>query len=179
MALVLLPQISLAASTTFNVEANPHVWNAGFGFDGNLGLDTGISLTVGEALAVSVDDVLDTWKYCGPITDCTVDADGVRPALGTTFGPYTNSGYSFTFGALVGRVGLGDMFEIGTAGFSGVADATGVLSLFHWDHNTNNSGSISVTVATGASAVPLPAGLPLLLAGLGAFGLVKRRRKQA
>ncbi len=39
----------------------------------------------------------------------------------------------------------------------------------------NGQGSWSM-VATPVSAVPLPAGLPLLVAGLGAFGLIRKRR---
>lgn len=39
----------------------------------------------------------------------------------------------------------------------------------------NGQGTWSM-IAPSISAVPLPAGLPLLLAGLGAFGLVRKRR---
>lgn len=116
----------------------------------------------------------DTWNFCSPNASCTIDADGVRPASNTILGLYANSGFSFAFGTLVGRVGSGDFFKIGTAGFSGAANAAGELKLFHWDHNTNNSGSIAATV----SAVPLPASLVFLPAGLGALGVAGRRRRQ-
>ena len=40
----------------------------------------------------------------------------------------------------------------------------------------NGVGTWSVTGSSGE--IPLPAGLPLLLTGLGAFGLLRKRRKQ-
>lgn len=167
-----------AATQTFDVGANAHVWNGGAGFGGNLGLDTGITLTAGEAFEAFVTNPGDTWKYCPNTTDCTVNADGFRVFTNTDLGPYTNSGFSFTFGTLVGRIGGGDFFQIGTAGFDGLANATGALKLFHWDHNTNNSDSIRVTVETNLAPVPLPASLPLLAVGLGAVGLMSRRKKK-
>ena len=174
---VIIPQFASAASMVFEVEANPHVWNGGTGYGGNLGLNTGINLNSGDALTVDVNDITDTWLICPPSSTCIVDAGGVRPALGTTYGTYSNSGSSFAYGSLVGRVGSGDFFNVGTRGFSGFADATGALSLFHWDHNVNNGGSLTVTVNYDISPVPLPAGLPLLLGALGLMGAAARRRK--
>ncbi|GEM_PF-3014212 len=160
-------------SASLDVHANNHVWNGGSGFGGNLGLDTGIVFALGDAFSVNVDDVNDTWFYCGtgsPAT-CEVNADGVL-SNGTSLGPYSNSGYSFTFGTLVGRVGTGDFFSIGTAGFDGTSNAAGNLFLFHWDHNTNNSGTIAATVSYG---VPAPATLALVVLGIAAAGGARRR----
>lgn len=156
----------------FDVQANPHVWNGGVGYGGNVGLSTGINFDLGDMFSVAVDNVNDTWNFCTPSASCTVDADGIRPALNTALGTYTNSGFSFNYGTLVGRVSGGDFFNIGTGGFSGSADATGELFLYHWDHNTNNSGSISATVAY---SVPEPS--MMVLMSLGIFGIGLSRRK--
>ncbi|MDV7143808.1 VPLPA-CTERM sorting domain-containing protein [Tropicimonas sp. TH_r6] len=55
------------------------------------------------------------------------------------------------------------------------------LKSFAWDAISPGSSNISIddiTYVTGSpAAVPLPAGLPLLLAGLGAIGVAGRRQK--
>jgi len=174
LAVLISATAGFAATMPFDVHANSHVWNNGSGFGSNLGLATGLSFGLGDTFSVSVDNPLDTWNFCSPSTSCTVDADGRRPASGTFLGTYSNGGYSNYYGALVGRIGAGAFFAIGTAGFSGPANAVGELVLFHWDHNTNNSGSLAVTVEY--ETVPLPASLPLMLLGLGAVGYAGRRR---
>ncbi len=165
----------------YNVHANNNVWNEGKGVDNILntdpGLDTGLILEIGDVFQVDVVDPNDTWNFCSPSASCTVDADGRRPASGTFLGTYSDSGYSQNFGALVGRVGTGDFFLVGTAGFDGPATSAGLLRLYHWDHNTNNSGSIQARVTFEVAPVPLPASLPLLLAGLCGLGFIKRRNK--
>jgi hypothetical protein len=172
---------AFAATMGFDVHANTHVWNDGVGYAGNLGLQTGLNFAAGEAFSVAVDDVNDTWNFCvgGSISSCEVDADGVRPASNTILGGYSSAGASFAYGTLVGRVGTGSFFAIGTAGFSGTADVAGELSLFHWDHNTNNGGTIAATVTYSQVApVPLPAGLPLLALGLGGFAIAAKRKRK-
>ena len=159
---------------TFDVHANNHVWNGGSGYAGNLGLNTGITFDSGDNFSVTVDNILDTWNFCSPSASCTINADGVRPASNTILGIYSNSGFAFAYGELVGRIGTGDFFSIGTAGFSGAANAAGELSLFHWDHNTNNSGSIKASVQY---AVPEPTSIALLLSGVG-FASFSRRLKK-
>lgn len=173
VALALVPASGFAATLGFDVHANNHVWNNGSGYGGNLGLDTGLDFNAGDVFSVNVADIYDTWNFCvgGSLASCEVNAAGERSDT-TILGNYANSGSSFAYGMLVGRVGNGDFFEIGTSGFIGAADATGRLSLFHWDHNTNNDGLISVKVNT--AVVPLPAGMTLLLSALGVFGLVRR-----
>ncbi len=49
-------------------------------------------------------------------------------------------------------------------------------NLFTWGSGSN-ADSISMVISkTAPSPVPLPAGLPLLIAGLGAIGLIRRRK---
>ena len=87
---------------------------------------------------------------------------------------YTLFGATFNHGTLVGRIGDGAYFAIGTL-FNGAANASGVLRLFAWDINSNDNSGF-VTAKIDVAAVPLPAGAPLLLAGLAALGLLRRRK---
>ncbi|GAA6187721.1 VPLPA-CTERM sorting domain-containing protein [Litorivita sp. NS0012-18] len=52
---------------------------------------------------------------------------------------------------------------------------TGIRSIFWQDPGFSFAVLDNITVTT-AAPVPLPAGLPLLLAGLGAFGILRRRK---
>lgn len=71
-----------------------------------------------------------------------------------------------TFGASVGTDGGFNDFLIGDERFFNVTALT-----FDFGHESGAIDNLEI------SAVPLPAGLPLLVAGLGAFGLLGRRRR--
>jgi hypothetical protein len=175
--------IASPSTMQFDVEANDHVWNGGSDLNSDVGLSTGVFFNLGDSFSINVDNIADSWRICPSTTDCATDADGNRIASGNAYGTYTNSGYTFNFGALVGRIAGGDIFSIGTSGFNGLADVTGELSLYHWDYNTNNSGSIAVTVTyasylydvSGPSTIGL---LSLTLVGLG-LGFARRRKLQS
>jgi hypothetical protein len=159
---------------------------------GGAGALTGISLTFGQAFTVSAG-LTDLWN-AGPLPRWS-NADGlIAPLLatgsddsgqsagtliGSIFALYTQDGLTAAYGSLVGQIGAGAFFLVGT-NFSGTANATGQLSLYYWDENNgDNTGSIAATIS--ASAVPGPivgAGLPGLVMALG--GLIAwRRRKMA
>ena len=159
---------------------------------GGAGALTGISLTFGQAFTVSAG-LTDLWN-AGPLPRWS-NADGlIAPLLatgsddsgqlagtpiGSIFSLYTQDGLTAAYGSLVGQIGSGAFFLVGT-NFSGTANATGQLSLYYWDENNgDNTGSIAATIS--ASAVPGPivgAGLPGLVMALG--GLIAwRRRKMA
>jgi len=154
-----------ASTVTVDVfaEANSYV--------GGSGLATGFFLTAGQ-LFTSSSALDDTWSLGSeePATR-TSNADG----LTAYYGDYTADSFSALYGTLVGRIGIGPLFVIGTS-FTGVANSTGELFLYNWDsYAGDNSGSIEATVST----VPLPPAAILLGSGLAALGFARRRKASA
>lgn len=132
------------------------------------GADTGITLAAGRAFTVSAGTT-DLWRIGNVLPRHVGNADGM---LQTRF--YDLFGSQFNHGTLVGRIGEGAFFRIGTL-FSGVAKNAGVLRLFAWDSNFGDNRGF-ITAKIDVASVPLPAGAPLLLAGLAALGLMRRRK---
>ena len=166
-----LPGAAFAASLSFVVSAEFASYSDGTGS----GLNTGTAFDAGDAFQISADET-DTWTLglsSSSEPTRTGNADGL-----TGFSNYVTSDLSALFGTLVGRIGDGNFFSIGTS-FDGTAANAGVLSLFAWDSNSeDNSGDIRVTVTTPDGpdgVVPLPASLPLMLGALGLVGFIKRR----
>lgn len=155
---------------------------------GGTGALTGVFLTVGQAFTVSagLDDLwsagaLPRWSNADGLTGNRVatgtDESGENAGvqIGQSFGLYSQGVLDAPYGSLVGQIGAGAFFLIGT-NFSGFANATGLLSLYYWDsNNDDNSGSILATVA-----VPGPmmgAGLPGLIMALGGLVVLASRRR--
>ena len=159
---------ALAATVTRDVKAKEHSSTPG------LGLATGIQVKAGDTLFISADP-RDTWSLGDedPYTR-TFAADGL-PAVAPFINAYplwTQGNLTANYGTLVGRIGTGDFFVVGTL-FEKTVTETGELFLYAWDSNDfDNSDSIQVTI----SAVPLPAGGLMLIGGLGALTLLRRRR---
>lgn len=176
-AMLVLSAFTLdARAATFEVFAEAHSWNSGAGS----GLATGISLSLGENFSVSA--ALDDLWSAGPLPRWS-NADGLVATLlatgsddsgqpaGTQIGANFGLFGPFPFGMLVGRIGTGDFFGIGTS-FNGTANASGTLDLFYWDgFSADNAGSVLATV----SAIPEPESYALLAAGLALFGFAARR----
>ena len=168
------------AATTVVVDAKADSYNSGAG----TGLDTGIDLSAGESFSVTAaaDDLwsagaLPRWSNANGLTG-TLLATGTdesgEPA-GTVIGQNFGLLGSFAFGELVGQIGNGAYFGIGT-NFNGTANASGDLKLFYWDTYTpDNTGTVAATI----SGVPEPTSVALMLAGLGIIGGLSRRRSKS
>lgn len=157
---VLLAVSGLAAAnaTDFTVYAK------GNSVAGGSALDTDITLTSGESLTVTASG---TWQN-DPHNAYLSGPDGHSNLS------YTDAASKQTFdiGSLVGKIGSGSYFLIGSS-FTGTANAAGALDLFYWDSDAyNNSGSVTAAV----TAVPEPANLALMGLALGAFALTRRRK---
>lgn len=155
---------------------------------GGTGALTGVFLTAGQAFSVSagLDDLwsagaLPRWSNADGLTGDRLatgtdeSGENANIQIGRSFGLYSQGGLDAPYGSLVGQIGGGAFFLIGT-NFSGFANATGLLSLFYWDENNgDNSGSILATVAVPGPIVG--AGLPGLLMALGGLVVLASRRR--
>jgi hypothetical protein len=162
---LLVASLGMAGATTVTVD----VQSAAHSSATSGGLATGVVLALGQTFSVSADPQ-DTWSLGSNDPGCTREsnADG----LTACFGNYTQGNLSTLYGTLVGRIGGGDFFALGSS-FTGMASAAGELFLFNWDSNdSDNSGSIAATI----SAVPLPAGGLLLLGAMGGLAALRRRK---
>ncbi|HEX5373742.1 MAG TPA: PEP-CTERM sorting domain-containing protein [Aquabacterium sp.] len=152
---------------------------------GGTGAST-ISLLAGQSFSVTVS-ATDLWN-AGPIPRWS-NADGLivnllatgsdesgfaaGTPIGAPFALYTQAGHTAAYGALVGRIGSGSFFTVGT-NYSGVAATSGTLQLFYWD---SNNGDNSDFITANVTAVPESGTLAMALAGLGVLGFLGRRRQ--
>lgn len=148
---------------------------------GASGADTGMSLDIGDTLWVDVATD-DCWSAGAPPRDSNADGlmviDNNSCQVGnSTFGDYTDSGLAAPFGSLVGTIGGGNPFLIGTH-FDAPVSESGALLLWYWDsRGSDNSGFITADVQVHKA--PEPAALGFLGLGLALIGYRARRRKLA
>ncbi len=107
----------------------------------NVVTDTGVDLVEGDEVEISVDPD-QTWS-AGPDEPFSREsnADGI-----SWIEPLTYGNFAANFGALVGQIGAGEYFLIGTA-YVGTVSEPGRLSLYYWDDwFPDNSGHVEVEI---------------------------------
>lgn len=113
---------------------------------GGVPLITGITLSKGEILTVSVspDD-----KWSAGAANRESNANGLSNPFGGDFGFFVHNNFSFLYGSLVGSLDDGKtFFAIGTRLEMTILCPTGRLLLYYWDINKDdNTGSVIATVA--------------------------------
>ena len=119
---------------------------------GGTGLQTGVSVTPGQLLTISVPPD-DTWS--AGAANRTSNANGLGNPLGGNFGLYTKAPFSFLYGSLVGSLDNGStFFAVGTHLDMTILNP-GRLSLYYWDvNNADNTGSVTATVAVYSGPLP-------------------------
>jgi len=145
--------VNLLAGQSFSVSVAPtDLWNAGA-----LPRWSNADGLIGNLFATGSDD----------------SGQALGTLIGVNFGPYTQSGLTAAYGKLVGQIGGGSFFAVGSS-YSGVAASAGTLKLFYWD---SNFGDNTEHITANVTAVPEPETYAMLLAGLLAVGFVARRRR--
>lgn len=133
----------------------------------------GVTAKVGLSLShvtgdQSTTDALDFWGHSGSVNEVARASN-----LGST-GWVRGQEYKFdlTFTDSLIEVFVDDVLEISYSGNF----TDGAYGFYNYSQGPVTYAGVSNAVLPPVNAVPLPAGLPLLLAGLGVFGLLRRAR---
>jgi len=119
---------------------------------GGSGKDTGINIFQGDILTVGVDPA-EVWS-AGSDQPCSREsnADGLTEC----YGPLVSANLTANFGSLVGRIGEGPYFLIGT-GYREEMSVSGRLYLYYWDdYSADNSGSINAVITVAEAGLKPP-----------------------
>ena len=182
IGLMLMTLTANAAVIEFDVDAKAN------SSTGGIGLDTGLTYNAGDTISgfVNASDLwnagpLPRWSNAdGLITDLfatesddSAEAEGTK--IGQAFSDYTQDGFTFAYGTLVGKINS-TYFELGTS-FDVVSTEAGALSLYYWD--SNNSDNTEFVTVNITSAVPEPSTIALFALGtIGLIGFTRLRSRQ-
>ncbi len=146
--------------------ATPVVIDAvGNSLGGGSALSTGVFLTAGESFSVTANPA-DIWNNSFGDVAYDSNADGHDFQMASLGGLYD------AIGSLVGEIGNGPLFHVGTS-LSSTAGSTGELKFFYFDSDAyNNTGAVHASV----SVVPEPGNVALMGLALAAFALTRRRK---
>lgn len=171
----------------FSLPANAVIISvsaAGNSSTGGTGLNTGVNVTTGDDLWITVNPN-DCWS--AGTGNRTTNADGlvvVPPSCQAAtwpFGNHTQGGLTAPFASLVGMIGANPFFFVGT-NFNATVAQSGLLLLYFFDSNAgDNSGSVLATIMNhgqGQVAVPEPNTILLLSIGLAVLGFARRWPKR-
>lgn len=147
---------------TVNAKANS--------IGGGAALGSGIVLEAGQHLNINVD-ASQLWNFSYGDSWANTNAAGMSaPEWGMTRKNSDGTDFTAAIGSLVGQIGNGKYFTIGTS-WDGYANANGTLKMYYWDSDAfNNSGKVNASVN-----VPEPASMILLALGLLALAITRRR----
>ncbi len=165
--LIFVGAAGMAHALTVDISAHEHSLT-------NDPLNTHIFLNEGDTLSIHVDP-MDMWSAGSnrPMSRAS-NADGLGNPLGGSYGLYSSAGSTFHFGSLIGQIGSGDYFFVGSS-FNQTIGASGELTLLYWDSNyRDNRGSISAHISVNN---PVPISSTLLLFGAGLCGLLGLRMR--
>jgi hypothetical protein len=170
-----------ASAALFNVDALAN------SSSGGTGLAT-INLFAGQAFSVSVNPndlwnagALPRWSNADGLTGnrFATGSDDSGQAVGTligiNFGSYSQGNLTAPYGTLVGQIGNGNFFVVGSA-YASVAAASGTLKLYYWD--SNNGDNSQFITANVTSAVPEPSTWAMMVLGFAGLAWTTRRRRQ-
>lgn len=137
---------------------------------GGAAKNSGIALVAGQYVKVDVDSS-QLWNFSSGESWYDTNANGkMEPGWVMTMLNPDGTYFTGVIGSLVGQIGNGNFFTIGTH-WEGVANASGKLTLHYWDSDAwNNIGSVNASVT-----VPEPASMILLALGLLALAGIRRR----
>ena len=132
---------------------------------------SGITLAAGQHFTASAA-LDDTWNFGGGNPAYETNADGMGWTM--NIGNPDGSTLQAHFGALIGQIGSGNFFTVGTA-FDGLAGNAGMLKFYYVDSDRGgNIGTVSADV--NVTALPEPASMLLTGVALGALGMARRRK---
>jgi hypothetical protein len=156
-------------------STNADFWLIDWKQDNQRGGSAGLALShvFGDLSGTSTAVSGQWWQHDDPVTEKQRGDN-----LGST-GWVDNTTYDFTleFTSSLIKVTVNGVTELEyTSADNGAAFTNGSFGFYNFSQANVRYAGITEDKAPSA-AVPLPASLPLLLAGLGAFGLLRRRKK--